>query len=525
MKNLVCFAITIAVVLTGCKKDKDTAVIPALSVSNSSLDFSARGETLSFDVRSNVDWTLTGFESLAWINVSPVSDSNNATVTVWADVNSSPQSRSTELTLTGKGVSPVKVSIVQQGMDQMKITSFSPLAAGFGSTLTIKGEKFAETPGGNIVKLNGVTAEVLSANLIEINVSVPKDVYCSGFIEVSSGGATVVSETRFTYMLTCTVSTVAGNGTRGFVDGASASAQFNNPFGIAVDASGNLYVADNGNQCIRKISSEGIVSTLAGNGVAGFADGAGAEAQFANPTGVAVDATGNVYVADRDNNCIRKISPSGTVSTFAGNGTAGFADGMSDASQFDNPFGMAFDASGNLLVTDINNHRIRKIDPAGTVKVLAGSGERDYVDANGTSASFNFPFEITVDASNNAYVTDVNNHCIRKISPTGDVSTLAGSGIAGFADGMGEEAQFRFPKGVAVDAVGNVYVADESNNGIRHINSKGLVTTIIDRTSGFADGAGDVARFNRPYCMAVDHKGIIYVSDLENQRIRKIVAE
>lgn len=525
MKNLIFVSIIVAVIFAGCKKDKDSEINTTLSVSNNSLFFSAADEAVTFDVKSNRDWTLTGHESVSWITVSPVSGTGNVTVNVKAEINSLLESRSAELTLTAQGATPVKVNIFQQAMAELKLTSFSPVTAGFGTTLSIKGEKFNPTPEGNMVKINGITVEVLSATSSEIKVTVPKNMNCSGLVEVITDGQTVVSETIFTYMLTCTVSTLAGNGVRGFSDGVGASAQFNNPLGIAVDVSGNVYVADNGNQRIRKITPEGVVSTLAGSGTSGYADGESTEAQFSNPAGVAVDASGNVYVADRDNYCIRKINADGHVSTIVGNGKAGFANGAGDAAQFDTPCGIAVDASGNLFVADLNNHRIRKINPEGMVSVLAGSGEAGFFDASSTLALFNYPIKIAVDNSGNIYVTDMHNHCIRKISPTGDVSTVAGNGMAGFLDSTDGEAQFRYPKGVAVNAFGHVYVADESNNCIRHINPSGVVTTIVSRTGGFADGTGDAARFNRPYCLAVDALGVIYVADLENQRIRKIVAE
>jgi sugar lactone lactonase YvrE len=261
------------------------------------------------------------------------------------------------------------------------------------------------------------------------------------------------------------VTTLAGS-TTGFADGVATAARFSLPFGVAVDAAGNVYVADAGNHRIRKISPAGAVSTLAGS-TQGFVDGSGTAAQFNNPTAVAVDAAGNVYVADRSNHRIRKISPAGAVSTLAGS-TQGSADGVGTAAQFSNPEGVAVDAAGNVYVADLNNHRIRKITPAGAVSTLAGS-TAGFADGVGAAAQFNFPSGVAVDAAGNVYVADRSNHRIRKISPAGAVSTLAGS-TQGFADGVGAAAQFSNPEGVAVDAAGNVYVADRSNHRIRKIN-------------------------------------------------------
>ncbi|NEV95103.1 hypothetical protein G3567_13255, partial [Psychroflexus sp. YR1-1] len=216
----------------------------------------------------------------------------------------------------------------------------------------------------------------------------------------------------------------------GFADGTGSSAQFNYPIGVAVDASGTVYVADANNHRIRKITPAGAVSTLAGS-TYGFADGTGISAQFANPTGVAVDASGTVYVADQFNHRIRKITSAGVVSTLAGN-IRGFADGEGSSAQFNNPLGVTLDASGNVYVADGSNHRIRKITSARVVSTLAGS-IRGFADGEGNSAQFNYPTGVAVDASGTVYVTDYFNHRIRKITAAGVVSTLAGSGVSGFA--------------------------------------------------------------------------------------------
>jgi len=261
------------------------------------------------------------------------------------------------------------------------------------------------------------------------------------------------------------VSTLAGS-TQGYADGTGTAAQFSGPAGVATDAAGNVYVADIGNHKIRKITPDGVVSTLAGS-IKGYADGTGTAAQFNNPYGVATDATGNVYVADTYNYKIRKITPAGEVSTLAGS-TEGFADGTATAAQFNCPTGVATDAAGNVYVADRSNHKIRKITPAGEVSTLAGSTP-GYADGNPTEAQFSYPYGVATDAAGNVYVADANNHKIRKITPTGIVSTFAGS-TPGYADGIASEAQFINPVGVATDAAGNVYVADEKNCKIRKIS-------------------------------------------------------
>jgi streptogramin lyase len=312
------------------------------------------------------------------------------------------------------------------------------------------------------------------------------------------------------------------------IDASGTAARFWFPGGVAVDGSGNVYVADLGNNTIRKITPAGVVTTLAGTaGSFGSADGTGSAARFYTPTGVAVDGSGNVYVADYRNHTIRKITPAGVVTTLAGTaGSFGSADGTGSAARFDNPYGVAVDASGNVYVADRNNHTIRKITPAGVVTTLAGTaGSSGSADGTGSAARFNYPYGVAVDGSGNVYVADTYNHTIRTITPAGVVTTLAGTaGSVGSADGTGSAARFYYPQGVAVDGSGNLYVADLGNHTIRKITPAGVVTTLAGTagSSGSADGTGSAARFYLPYGVAVDSSGNVYVADTHNNTIRKI---
>ena len=318
------------------------------------------------------------------------------------------------------------------------------------------------------------------------------------------------------------VTTLAGSGTAGFADGTGSTAQFNGPYGMAVDSSGTVYVADLYNNHIRKITPAGVVTTLAGSGTAGFADGTGSAAQFDSPFGVAVDSSGTVYVGDAKNHRIRKITPTGVVTTLAGSGTAGFADGTGSSAQFYFPAGVAVDSSGMVYVADSNNDRIRKITPAGVVTTLAGSGVAGFADGTGSAAQFNSPYGVVVDSAGTVYAADTYNQRIRKITSAGAVTTLAG-GTAGSADGTGSAAQFNSPYGVAVDSSGTVYVGDLGNQRIRKITSAGVVTTLAGSgVAGFADGTGSAAKFYWPEGVAVDSSGTVYVGDTYNNRIRKI---
>jgi len=315
------------------------------------------------------------------------------------------------------------------------------------------------------------------------------------------------------------VSTLAGS-TYGPADGLGTSAQFDKPCGVAVDGQGNVYVADAWNHKIRKITPEGMVSTLAGS-IRGFANGPGISAQFYEPYGIAVDTQGNVYVADGiGNHKIRKITPEGVVSTLAGS-IQGYADGPGDTAQFDTPFGIAVDTQGIVYVADTKNNKIRKITPNGMVSTLAGNDVDESANNSVVFTQFNSPYGVAVDVQGNVYVADSENHKISKITPDGVLSILAGS-TKGFADGSGDSTKLNTPYGVAVDADGNVYVADYWNHKIRVINQNGELSTLAGSETGFNDGSGAMAKFTLPSGVAIDEQGNVYVADSDNNKIRKI---
>jgi hypothetical protein len=271
--------------------------------------------------------------------------------------------------------------------------------------------------------------------------------------------------------------------TFGDADGTGAAARFSGPLAVATDSTGNVYVADTNNNTIRKITPAGVVSTLAGTaGVPGSTDATGAAARFNSPRGIATDSAGNVYVGDTLNFTIRKITPKGEVTTLAGTaGVFGSADGIGAAASFNFPNGVATDGDGNVYVADTNSPAIRKITPAGVVTTLAGTpGVWGSTDATGAAASFEVPIGVATDGAGNVYVGDFAAMTIRKIAPAGVVTTLAGkAGAAGSADGTGSAARFYDPAGVATDGSGNVYVADDFNNTVRKITPAGAVSTLV----------------------------------------------
>jgi sugar lactone lactonase YvrE len=325
------------------------------------------------------------------------------------------------------------------------------------------------------------------------------------------------------------VTTLAGVALRrGDADGPLSVARFNQPNSVALDRQGNVYVADTYNHTIRRISPQGIVSTFAGRaGKHGAADGVGSAARFLFPFGVATDAAGNVYVADTQNQTIRRITPEGVVTTLAGAARQiGSSDGAASAARFNQPGGVATDSAGNVYVGDYVNHTIRKITPAGFVTTLAGlAGSTGTADGPGSAARFTNPAGMAVDSSGNVYVADSANNTIRRVTPAGETSTIAGTApYVGRDDGIGPAARFYRPSGVAFDADGNLYVADTNHSWIRKITPAAEVSTIAGRgrSSGHVNGTGNEARFYTPFGLAADQSGNLYVADTYNGAIRKV---
>ena len=322
-----------------------------------------------------------------------------------------------------------------------------------------------------------------------------------------------------------TVSTLAGNGSPGSSNGTGAAASFNFPSSLVFNSSGALFVGDFGNSLIRTINvSSDAVATFAGNGTPGLLNGPDASAEFNGTANIAIDGNNNLFVADEENNVIREITSTGNVITVAGSGVAGYQNGPTGTAAFNYPEGMAIDPNGNLYVADGHNNVIRKITIAtGTVSTYAGTGTAGFDNGSVNSATFNDPYGLAIDASGNLYVTDIKNNCIRKITvSTGTVSTYAGSGARGLSNGPAASATFFYPLGCAFDSGGNLYVSDTYNNVIRKVAANGTVSTFAGTgAQGSADGAASSATFNFPIGITVYGNGI-YVADTHNNNVRKI---
>ncbi len=326
-----------------------------------------------------------------------------------------------------------------------------------------------------------------------------------------------------------TIRTLAGSVAPGATNGFGSNARFNRPNGVAADRSGNVYVADTENGTVRKITADGYVSTIAGvAGSYGSTDGSAGNARFYGPQGIAAGQAGELFIADTVNSTIRKISSAGIVSTLAGAaGSFNSFDGPGANAQFYHPESLTADASGNLYVADTWNHTIRKITPSGVVSTLAGLADNfGSVDGTNSKARFHRPEGIDVDAATNLFVTDTFNQTIRKITPAGKVTTITGlAGVWGSADGTNSSARFYLPQGIAVASSGDLFVADSGNQTLRKVSPSGtnwVVTTVagLSGTAGTTNGAGNSARFYFPAGVAVDGLGYVYVADMANNMAR-----
>ncbi len=329
------------------------------------------------------------------------------------------------------------------------------------------------------------------------------------------------------------ISTIAGSGTAGFRgDGVlAANAWLDTPTSVAVDSAGNLYISDSSNNRIRKVTAAGTISTIAGNGTAGYnGEGAASSAQLDFPIGVALDAAGVLYIADSENHRVRRLTPAGIISTVAGDGSGGFGgDGASATSALLSfPIGLALDSVGNVYISEYDNNRVRKVTPFGLITTVAGTGSPGFSGDDGPAISTKLfkPYGLAVDSSGNLFIADSYNQRIRKVTAAGVVSTFAGNGLNAFAGDGGPATKGQFyPFGIALNSAGNLFIADWSNNRIRRVTPADIISTVAgSATQGFFGDGGpaNVARLSGPYDVAVDSGGNLYIADYGNNRIRKV---
>jgi len=424
------------------------------------------------------------------------------------------------------------------GSNAPTISGISPDSGARNVQVTITGTNYGTDTSKIKVSFNGVAAILKSASATQIVTLVPAKAG-KGPVIVTVDGQSVQGPI-FNYLTSVWVTTIAGNGQSGFADGSGSAATFYSPRGITVDSSGNVYVADWGNHTIRKITPAGVVTTLAGdpNGFPGSANGTGSSASFQNPNDITLDPLhGILYVLDAStvggyNNEIRNVTLTGTV-TYTGDPHLGYRDGNIGSAWFLQPFYLNSDAQGNVVVSDATNFRIRMISAAGVVSTLAGNGTSGNANGPAGGATVGYVYGITTDAQGNIYFTEHTSNSIRKLAG-GQVTTLAGgtagpAGAGGYVDGTGSAAQFSGPTGIVADHQGNIYVADIHNLCIRKITPAGVVTTIAGKPgpagAGLIDGNASDARFDLPYGITIDSHGNLYVADYGNNAIRKISFE
>jgi uncharacterized protein (TIGR03437 family) len=402
--------------------------------------------------------------------------------------------------------SKANVYIVEEGDSRIRELT---LSNGFINTIVGNG-------------INGFFGDGSAATNAELNSPTGLAVDSAGNLYIADSQNLVIRKVTGT-----TISSIAGNHIYAYSgdSGPALAAQLNAPLGVAVDASGNVYIADSTNNVVRMVTKGGTIYNVLGNGVAGTAG-------LNGPAGVVVDASGNVYIADSQNARVQKVTPTGAVSTVAGNGTTGYGgdNGPAASAELNVPLGLALDSAGNLYISDFSNNRVRKVSSSGTITTVAGNGTSGYSGDGlaATNAQLANPEGLAVDFAGNLYIADSGNNAIRKVSPNGLISTIAGNGLPGYSGdgGLATQALVGNPFGVAVDAIGNVYITD-FNLHVRKIYTDGSIQTIAGTAARGYSGDGGAAlsaTLNRPAGLAVDPTGTVYLADSANNAVRSLTS-
>lgn len=504
--------------LLSCSKTDNNRVSVEIRSSKTAISFLPEGGSDTITITATEKWKITLPPNINWFQLSK--DSGDAGVTsiyITAQPNITNASRTTAFTINslGQPVNPVSVQVNQS--HDLKILGFTDTEAPGGATVNILGKGFSVVPLENNVRINGLNAVVQTATNTYLTVTVPFSAG-SGPIIVSVANKSDTSDIDFIYQWVGEVTVIAG-GTQGYLDGQGTAARFNRPQGIRFDNNNNMYVADYANSKVRKITASGTVTTLPGR-IPSWSNPTGPNTDYALPTATVIKNNGEVMVVEYNSHSISKFIPPSSVALFAGGIVSGNQNGNGTAASFYHPVDIAMDASGNMYIADMDNLCIRKITPTGDVTTFAG-GQWGYLDGTGTSARFNRPMGIDADAQGNLYVTDYYNHRIRKITPTGVVTTLAGNGFSDIRDGDAlSQASFFNPTAIAVASNGIVYVTQGgSYNTIRLIKPNGKVETIISFKEAVS---GAPFNFTGIYGIELDINGVLHASDYYNNRICRI---
>ncbi|MEW6158363.1 MAG: SBBP repeat-containing protein, partial [Verrucomicrobiota bacterium] len=495
---------------------------------------SSRGDTdiviIKCSSNLNVLWAkpagFTGNDAAGQIAVSPTGE-------IYLGGRYSENAYFDQLYVEGRGGFDAFVAKISSETTGIPIVTAQPQAQAvyLGTQATLSVAVTSTTPARYQWFFNGTALQnQTNATLVLNNVNQKSEGYY--YVEITNDFGTTRSASALLLLrgkAPIQVTTFAGgaNGQPGYQDSARGTdARFNLPNTAALQPDGVLFIPDTGNHMIRILDPGGSVGTLSGKTTPGFENGPASAALFRSPLAVAIDSARDLYVADTDNNVIRKISAFGTraVVTYAGTGQRGYKDGALAEAQFDFPNDLVIDTAGNLFVSEFQNHTIRKVGADGRVTTVAGNGIAGYQDGIGTAAQFRFPSGLARDGNGNLYVAEWSNHTLRKITPAGVVTTLAGTpGQRGFVDGPGSSALLNTPDGVAVDAVGNLYFTEYGNHAVRRLGTDNVVTTIAGTGApGFVNGDASQTMFRHPGGINITLDGSLVVVDTGNHAIRKI---
>jgi hypothetical protein len=403
---------------------------------------------------------------------------------------------------------------------QVQFIGISRYSGAYDTTVTIYAKNFSSQ---DTIELNGVPCPIVSIHDDSIVITIPKGAGSGAF--TITNGTTTVTGPSFNFAYSSYVTTIAGSKDSGSIDGTGLSATFFFLSDVVIDPAGTLFTTEYSDSSrVREINSAGVVTTFAGTGQRGSLNGAAGIAEFEQLTGIAIDAAHNLYVSDYFNQRIREISPSGVVSTLAGNGSAGLVDGPASTANFNGPTGIAVDSAGNVYVADNGNNAVRRISVDGNVTTLTSNGWVALANSNQLHSAFSFPWGLCLDHQGNLLLGDKG--YIWKITLNGSLSVFAGVGAPGYADGPVNNAQFQSIEGLVVDNRGNVYAADAGNYIIRQINANGAVSTfagVQGQGREAIDGPWQTAQFVSLEGLAMDNQGNIYVSD--DYRMREIFVQ